>query len=149
MSPRRALASHALLWLAVCALLAMITTVVVLGHISGLYEIPYIRQIEDILYDTRVRLTAPGGVDERIVIVAIDERSLAVPATELFRLLTAKRSGTAPCGTLMVTWEVRVRFEESASSGIVWSVARAVAPNRRISKTEGRGICPIILSFRV
>ena len=58
------------------ALLAVITTVVVLGHISGFYEIPYIRQIEDILYDTRVRISAPGGVDNRIVIVAIDAASL-------------------------------------------------------------------------
>ena len=58
------------------AFLAILTTLVVLGHISALYEIPYIYQIEDILYDTRVRLTAPGGVDERIVIVAIDEESL-------------------------------------------------------------------------
>ena len=58
------------------AFLAILTTFGVLGHISGLYEIPYIYQIEDILYDTRVRLTAPGGVDDRIVIVAIDEASL-------------------------------------------------------------------------
>ena len=56
--------------------IAIISKVVVLGHVSGLYEIPYIRQIEDILYDTRVRLSAPGGVDDRIVIVAIDENSL-------------------------------------------------------------------------
>ncbi|NNJ80469.1 MAG: adenylate/guanylate cyclase domain-containing protein, partial [Xanthomonadales bacterium] len=58
------------------ALLAIITTGVVLGHVIGLYTIPYIHQIEDILYDTRVRLSAPGGVDDRIVIVAIDEASL-------------------------------------------------------------------------
>ena len=58
------------------AFLAIITTLGVLGHVSGLYSIPYIDQIEDILYDTRVRLTAPGGVDDRIIIVAIDEASL-------------------------------------------------------------------------
>jgi adenylate cyclase len=58
------------------ALLAILTTLGVLGHISGMYTIPYIQQIEDILYDTRVRLTAPRGVDDRIVIVAIDEASL-------------------------------------------------------------------------
>ena len=58
------------------AVLAILTTLLVLGHISGLYELPYIDQIEDILYDTRVRLTAPGGVDDRIVIIAIDEASL-------------------------------------------------------------------------
>ena len=43
---------------------------------SGHWAAAYIDQIEDILYDTRVRLTAPGGVDDRIVIVAIDEASL-------------------------------------------------------------------------
>jgi CHASE2 domain-containing sensor protein len=58
------------------SLLALITTVGVLGHIVGFYVIPYIDQIEDILYDSRVRLSAPGGVDDRIVIVAIDEASL-------------------------------------------------------------------------
>jgi adenylate cyclase len=58
------------------AVLALLTTVVVLGHVSGLYKLPYIDQIEDLLYDTRVRLSAPGGVDDRIVIVAIDEASL-------------------------------------------------------------------------
>ena len=58
------------------SMLAIVTTAVVLGHIVGFYTIPYIHQIEDILYDTRVRLSAPGGVDNRIVIVAIDEASL-------------------------------------------------------------------------
>ena len=43
---------------------------------SGILTIPYIDQIENLLYDTRVRLSAPGGIDERIVIVAIDEASL-------------------------------------------------------------------------
>jgi len=56
--------------------LAVATTLFVLGHVSGIYTLPYVDQIEDILYDTRVRLTAPGGVDDRIVIVAIDEESL-------------------------------------------------------------------------
>ena len=58
------------------AFLAVVTTLGVLGHVTGLYVIPYIDQIEDILYDTRVRLSAPGGIDDRIVIVAIDEESL-------------------------------------------------------------------------
>ena len=58
------------------AFLAIITTIGVLGHVSGVYELPYIDHIEDLLYDTRVRITAPGGQDERIVIIAIDEASL-------------------------------------------------------------------------
>jgi len=58
------------------AVLGLITTLGVLGHVSGIYHLPYVDQIENILYDTRVRLSAPGGVDDRIVIVAIDEASL-------------------------------------------------------------------------
>ena len=47
-----------------------------LGHVAGYYTVPYIDQIEKLLYDTRVRLSAPGGIDDRIVIIAIDEASL-------------------------------------------------------------------------
>jgi len=56
--------------------LAIITTLGVLGHVANYYTVPYINQIENLLYDTRVRLSAPGGIDDRIVIVAIDEASL-------------------------------------------------------------------------
>ena len=48
----------------------------VLGHVANYYTVPYIDQIEKLLYDTRVRLSAPGGIDDRIVIIAIDEASL-------------------------------------------------------------------------
>ena len=58
------------------ALLGLLTTFGVLGHITGQYTIPFVDQIENLLYDTRVRLSAPGGIDDRIVIVAIDEDSL-------------------------------------------------------------------------
>ncbi|MGD2130462.1 MAG: adenylate/guanylate cyclase domain-containing protein [Lysobacterales bacterium] len=59
------------------ALLGLVTTFVVLGHVTGRYTIPYVDQVEKLLYDTRVRLSAPGGIDDRIVIIAIDEPSLA------------------------------------------------------------------------
>ena len=56
--------------------LCLITMLGVLGHVAGYYKVPYINQIENLLYDTRVRLSAEGGIDDRIVIVAIDEASL-------------------------------------------------------------------------
>jgi adenylate cyclase len=56
--------------------LGIITTLGVLGHVANYYTVPYIDQIENLLYDTRVRLSAVGGIDDRIVIVAIDEASL-------------------------------------------------------------------------
>ena len=42
-----------------------------------LMNIPLIDTLENLAYDTRLRLTLPGTVDERIVIVDVDEKSLA------------------------------------------------------------------------
>lgn len=43
----------------------------------NVYNLAALDKMENILYDARVVMTMPGGVDERIVIVDIDERSLA------------------------------------------------------------------------
>lgn len=48
-----------------------------MGHSSKTYEMPFLTVLDSYIYDSRLRLTLPGGVDERIVIVDIDERSLA------------------------------------------------------------------------
>ncbi|MCX7891129.1 MAG: adenylate/guanylate cyclase domain-containing protein [Burkholderiales bacterium] len=50
------------------------------GHAVKLYRIGFVSQLDNIIYDYRLRLTAPGGVDPRIVILDIDEKSLADPA---------------------------------------------------------------------
>ena len=44
-------------------------------HIAGSPRLEVIERIEHYLYDVRVRLTMPGTVDDRIVIVDIDEAS--------------------------------------------------------------------------
>jgi adenylate cyclase len=46
-------------------------------HISGNLRNPIIDEIEEYLYDVRLRWTMPNTVDERIVIVDVDERSIA------------------------------------------------------------------------
>ena len=58
------------------AILGLLLTAFLLSHVAGYVSIPYFDDVENLLYDTRVRLTAPGGKDERIVIVAVDEASL-------------------------------------------------------------------------
>jgi adenylate cyclase len=58
------------------AILGLLLTAFLLSHVAGKISIPYFEDVENLLYDTRVRLTAPGGKDERIVIVAVDEASL-------------------------------------------------------------------------
>ena len=50
---------------------------VFLAHALGRLDIPFVSIVDAYLYDVRVRLSMPGKVDERIVIVDIDERSLA------------------------------------------------------------------------
>ena len=47
------------------------------GHAARYYEIPFIDRFEDIVYDARLRLTMANSVDPRIVIIDIDEKSLA------------------------------------------------------------------------
>src|SRR5512147_3281392 len=39
-------------------------------------KLPFVSQLDNIIYDTRLKLTMPGGVDSRIVILDIDEKSL-------------------------------------------------------------------------
>ncbi len=48
-----------------------------LGHAAKYYRLPLIDRLEAIVYDTRLALTMPRTVDPRIVILDIDEKSLA------------------------------------------------------------------------
>ncbi len=61
--------------------LGLAVLAVFLGHSAKLYPypIPFIDQLDRIIYDTLLRRTMPEGIDERIVILDIDEKSLATP----------------------------------------------------------------------
>jgi len=47
-----------------------------IGHAARFYQIGIITQLDNIIYDTRLRVTMPGTLDDRIVILDIDEKSL-------------------------------------------------------------------------
>jgi adenylate cyclase len=53
-----------------------VVLVFLLHAVSEEYRIPLLQQIELLLYDARLRLTMPRTVDNRIVILDIDEKSL-------------------------------------------------------------------------
>ncbi len=57
--------------------LAAALLLLTLGHAAMLWHLPLIEQLDAIFYDSRLRLTQPGGIDERIAIIDIDEASLA------------------------------------------------------------------------
>jgi adenylate cyclase len=55
--------------------ISSLSLVIFAMHISGTPRFEIIDRIENYLYDVRVRLTMPGTIDERIVIIDIDEAS--------------------------------------------------------------------------
>jgi len=59
-------------------IIGLIVVLVFLVHTVTLWglRLPLIDNLEAIIYDTRLQLTMPGGVDPRIVILDIDEKSL-------------------------------------------------------------------------
>ncbi len=59
--------------------LGIVLVAAFVGHAGKFYRIPFVDQFDRILYDTRLRLTMPRSVDERVVILDIDEKSLATP----------------------------------------------------------------------
>lgn len=56
---------------------SLLIAVPFLLHSAQLFRIPFIDTLENIAYDVRLNLTLPGTIDERIVIVDVDEKSLA------------------------------------------------------------------------
>ena len=47
------------------------------AHAAGLWSLAALHRLDEALYDRRLQLTMPQTLDERIVIIDIDERSLA------------------------------------------------------------------------
>ena len=58
--------------------LGLVVVLIFVGHAARYYQIPFVNRFEDIVYDARLRLTMPDSIDPRLVIVDIDEKSLAV-----------------------------------------------------------------------
>ena len=58
--------------------LVLAPLLLVLPQVLGWSRAGFIDRVETYLYDLRVRLTMPGGIDRRIVIVDIDEASIAL-----------------------------------------------------------------------
>lgn len=58
-------------------LLVSVISAAFILHSIHLVRVAFIDSLENAAYDVRLRLTAPGGIDDRIVIADIDEKSLA------------------------------------------------------------------------
>ncbi len=51
-------------------------TLFFIGHAARFYQVGFINQLDNIIYDARLNLTMPRTVDNRVVILDIDEKSL-------------------------------------------------------------------------
>jgi adenylate cyclase len=58
-------------------ILGFVLLLALLGHSARFYQIPLITRLDSIIYDAKVVLSMPNTVDDRIVILDIDEKSLA------------------------------------------------------------------------
>lgn len=58
-------------------LVTLIPVVLAVLHVLGVQRIEALSRLDDVLYDARLRATNPKTLDQRIVIVDIDEKSLA------------------------------------------------------------------------
>jgi adenylate cyclase len=56
--------------------LGLIILLLLLGHAARFYQLGFINRLDAIIYDAKVRLTMPQAVDDRVVILDIDEKSL-------------------------------------------------------------------------
>lgn len=56
--------------------LGLVIVLSFIGHAAKFYQVGIVSQLDHIIYDWRLRLTMPGGVDDRIVILDLDEKSL-------------------------------------------------------------------------
>ena len=59
------------------SIIGILIAAVLLAHAAKQIQLPFVTVLDNYLYDVRVRLFAPNSIDDRIVIVDIDERSLA------------------------------------------------------------------------
>jgi adenylate cyclase len=55
---------------------SLILLLLLLGHVGGLYNLGFVDKLDAALYDLKTRLFQTQGVDERVVIVDVDEKSL-------------------------------------------------------------------------
>jgi adenylate cyclase len=91
-----------------------------LGHTLRWYEIGFITQLDNIIYDARLNMTMPEGIDPRVVILDIDEKSLGeVGRWPWSRNLMAQLMEKLfdKYGVLLVGFDV-VWAERDTSSGI-------------------------------
>ena len=56
---------------------SLLPLLLALGHATSIFNISFVQTLDNIIYDTKLRAVMPQTLDSRIVIVDVDEKSLA------------------------------------------------------------------------
>ena len=57
----------------------LLLTLLLALQLLGVFNLGLIQRLDHLIYDTRLQVSMPGGIDDRIVILDVDEKSLANP----------------------------------------------------------------------
>ena len=115
--------------------LGLLLTLVFSAQLLGVFNLGLINRLDNIIYDNRLQATMPGGIDERIVILDVDEKSLANP--ELGRWPWSRDRMALIMDRLFNQYQIRllgfdvIWAEPDKSSGFenVQNLVRRIAPN--------------------
>src|SRR5690349_8716999 len=118
--------------------MVLIVTLVFLGHAAKRYQIGFVTQLDNIIYDYRLRLTMPRTLGDGIVILDIDERSLDPRALGRWpwsrdKITTLLQRLFEKYGVLIVGFDV-VFAEPDESSGL--------SALERLARTRLKGVVP-------
>jgi len=87
-------------------LLGLALTLFLALQLTGVFELGIIQPLDHLIYDARLRASMPGGIDERIVILDVDEKSLANP--ELGRWPWARNRMAKIVDTLFEHYQIKL-----------------------------------------
>ena len=117
------------------ALIGLVLTTLFASHAIGLFHIRFITQLDNFIYDARLRATMPNTVDDRIVILDVDENSLKMP--ELGRWPWSRDKMAKIMDVLFDTYQIK-----SLGFDVIWAepdTSSGLGILKRLAKEDLKG----------
>jgi adenylate cyclase len=115
--------------------IGLVLTAFFAAQMLGFIPVKFINQVDNIFYDARLQWTMPGGIDDRIVIVDVDEKSLVTP--ELGRWPWSRDKMARIMDTLFEHYQIRL-----LGFDVIWAepdTSSGFTVLQKLSKTELKG----------
>ena len=115
--------------------IGLVLTALFAAQTLGFIPVKFIDQVDNIFYDARLQWTMPGGIDDRIVILDVDEKSLASP--ELGRWPWSRDKMAQIMDTLYEHYQIRL-----LGFDVIWAepdTSSGFTVLQKLAKTELKG----------